>query len=97
MKYDVEWVKGLSESDLVLCNLLSFMRIYHYNLRFDGVEDSVEITHAEAYGIMRVSVKLRTKDNKAFTPSPYYIHEAEAERLIEKLTSYFKEYNERGC
>lgn len=90
MQYDIEWVKGLSASDLIMCNLLTFMCIYHYNLRFNDVSKCVVIEQAEAYGIMRVTVKLRTKDDKTFTPPPYYIPEHEAQLFMDKLTQYFE-------
>ena len=89
MDYDIVWVKGLSESDLVLCNLLSFMRLYKYNMRFDDVNKCLNIQEAEAPGVKRITVKLRTKDNNPYTPSPYYIHDAEADCLREKLFLYF--------
>lgn len=88
--YDIEWVKGLCDSDLIMCNLLSFMRIYHYNLRFSNISKCVELTPAEAYGITRITVRLRTKDNNSYTPPPYYIPEEEAELFKEKLISYFE-------
>jgi hypothetical protein len=97
MLYDIDWVKGLSESDLALVNLLSFMRLYHYNLVHREVKKNIRITEAEAHGVKRITVKLRTQDDKTFTPSPYFLHDAEAELFHQKLIEYYeKKYNERS-
>lgn len=90
MQYDIDWVKGLRESDLILCNLLSFMRLYHYNMRFADIDKCIVLEQAEAYGITRITVKLRTQDDKHFTPPPYFIHDSEAERFREKLIEYYE-------
>lgn len=90
MQYDIDWVKGLSESDLIMCNLLTFMCIYHYNLRFDDVSKCVNVKNAEARGIARVTVLLRTRDYKLYTPPPYYIPMHEAEIFKDKLIAYFE-------
>ena len=42
------------------------------------------------YGITRLTVKLRTQDDKHFTPPPYFIHDNEAERFREKLIEYYE-------
>ena len=90
MQYDIDWVKSLRESDLILCNLLSFMRLYHYNMRFADIDKCIVLEQAEAYGITRITVKLRTQDDKYFTPPPYFIHDNEAERFREKLIEYYE-------
>lgn len=90
MKYDIDWVKGLSDSDLILCNLLSFMCIYHYNMRFDNIKQSVLLERAEAQGITKITVRLRTRSNKTYTPPPYYIPDEEAELFLEKLINYYE-------
>ena len=90
MQYDIDWVLGLRESDLILCNLLSFMRLYHYNMRFADISKCIDLEPAEAYGITRISVKLRTQDDKKFMPPPYFIHDNEAERFKEKLIEYYE-------
>ena len=94
MQYDIYWVKSLSDSDLILCNLLSFMRIYHYNILYDTVRDSVVLEHAEAKHITKVTVKLRTREGKTFIPSPYYIDDDEAVEFVEKLERYYEEHDD---
>lgn len=91
--YDIAWVKSLCESDLILCNLLSFMRIYHYNLRFETVKKSVFTAPAEAKGITKIIVRLRTKDDNSFNVQ-YYIADSQADIFIEQLTKYFDERSE---
>ena len=90
MQYDIDWVKGLRDSDLIMCNLLTFMCIYHYNLRYADISKCIVLTPAEAYGITKVVVKLRTKDDNSYTPPPYYIPDNEAELFKEKLITYFE-------
>lgn len=89
MRYSIEWVKSLSDSDLIMCNLLSFMRIYKYNLKFSTVKQSVTTAPAEAKGITKITVRLRTKDNNKFKVV-YYISDAGAKLFIENLTQYFE-------
>ena len=88
--YDIEWIKSLSESDLIMCNLLSFMRIYKYNLKYDTVKQSVSTDPAEAKGIAKITVRLRTKDDKNFNVL-YFISDSQADIFIEQLTKYFDE------
>ncbi len=90
-KYDVEWVKSLCASDLILCNLLTFMRIYKYNLLSNDPDKSIKLDDAEAYGITRITVRLRTKDDKTFTPAPYYVPDDEAQMFKEKLIAYYQD------
>lgn len=88
--YDIEWIKSLCESDLIMCNLLSFMRIYHYNLRFDTVKQSVTTAPADAKSITKITVRLRTKDDNNFNVL-YFISDSQADIFIEQLTKYFDE------
>ena len=90
MQYDIDWVKGLSDSDLIMCNLLSFMRIYHYNLLFSDVRRCIVMEQAEAYGITKIKIKLRTRDDNKYTPPPYYLPDHEAEIFRKKLIDYFE-------
>lgn len=92
--YNIAWVKGLSDSDLIMCNLLTFMRIYHYNLRYADVRQCVLLESAEARGITKITVKLITRDNNFFTPPPYYIPQDEAHLFRDKLIKYFEEITE---
>ena len=92
MQYDIEWAKGLCESDLILCNVLTFCRIYHYNPRYDDLSKCVVLEQAEANGITRITVKLKTRDMKSFTMPPYYIADDEAIRFKECWIDYFTRY-----
>lgn len=94
--YDIAWIKSLSEADLIMCNLLSFMRIYHYNLRFNSVKKSITTAPAEALGVTKIIVKLRTKDDNNYTMPPYYISDGQADVFIENMTKYFDERSENN-
>ena len=90
MVYDIAWVKELSKSDLVMCNLLTFMCIYRYNIRYEDIRKNIILTPAEAKGITRIVIKLRTKSGNLFTTPPYYIPDDEAELFVEKLVAYYE-------
>lgn len=93
--YNIEWVKTLCKSDLALCHLLCFMRIFRYNF-YISVKDSILLEPAEAPQITRIKVKLRTRDNKLFTPPPYYLPDDEAELFRAKLINDFEGHGAKG-
>ncbi len=88
--YDIAWIKSLSESDLIMCNLLSFCRIYKYNLKFSTVKQSVTTAPAEAKGITKITVRLRTKEDKNFNVL-FFISDSEAKIFLENMKQYFDE------
>lgn len=95
MIYDIGWVKSLSYSDLALCHCLSTMRIYHYNLRHD-VSKSILLRDAEAPGIIKVTVLLKTRDNEKFQLT-YFMNETEAEKFRLSVESDFTlQYSKGG-
>lgn len=65
------------------------MRIYHYNLRYETVKQSIVLSPAEARGITKITVKLRTKEDKHFNVL-YFIADEQAELFKEQLTEYYK-------
>lgn len=91
MKYDIGWIKSLSYSDLAICNCLSQMRLYHYNLRYE-VSKSIQLRDAEAPGIVKVTVLLKTRDSENFQLT-YYMNQKEAETfrdtMIDDFTAYY--------
>ena len=94
MKIDITWIKSLSYSDLALCNCLSQMRLYHYNLRYD-VSKSIQLRDAEAPGIIKVTVFLITRDNEKFQLS-YFMNQKEAETFRDTMIAIFTEYLTQG-
>lgn len=79
MQYGIEWVKGLEDVQLCYVNLISFCKLYHYNLLYGyrNVKLSVRLSPAEAIGITKIDVLLRTRTEKKFTQT-YYLTDREA-------------------
>lgn len=89
MKYDVTWIKALSYSDLAMCNCLSQMRLYHYNVRTPAdVSKSVRLQDADAPGILKVTVLLKTRDDESFQLS-YFMNQREAETFRDMFINEF--------
>lgn len=97
MEYNIEWVKGLRYSDLALCHCLSVMRLYHYNIRTPSdMSKSILLRDAEAPGIVKVTVLLKTRDNEKFQLT-YFMNETEAEKFRLSVESDFtRHFSERG-
>lgn len=94
--YDIAWVKNLCASDLILVNVLSFMRLYYYNLKYDDVAKNIILNPADVDGITKIVITLRTRDNNNFTMSPFYIADDEAILFKNKMIEYFTDYKKRG-
>lgn len=89
MTYDIDWVKSLRYSDLALCNCLSMMRLYHYNIRTPAdVSKSILMKGADALGIIKVTVLLKTQNDENFQLS-YYMNAKEAETFRDQIMNDF--------
>lgn len=89
MTYDIDWIKSLRYSDLALCNCLSMMRLYHYNIRTPAdISKSIQIKDADAPGIVKVTVLLITRDSENFQLS-YYMNVKEAETFRDAIINDF--------
>lgn len=86
----IKWVKDLGKAELCYINLLTHCQIYHYNLRFEKVRESLYLSPAEVIGITKVTVRLRTKDNKAFSII-YFLPDADAKQFQSMLEADFTE------
>lgn len=90
--YGIEWVKSLSYPELARCNCMTMMRLFHYNVRYpQDLKKTVTLCKADAPGIVKVTVKLRTRDDCNFKLD-YFMPEADAVYLRDELIADFKEY-----
>lgn len=90
--YGIAWVKSLSYPDLARCNCMSMMRLFHYNARYPhNISKTVVLSAADAPGIVKLTVKLRTRDDANFKLD-YFMPEADAIALRDELIADFKEF-----